>query len=243
MKYQFRPKISMTIAAIAAAALCVELGSWQYDKAQAKLALQQQLEIGLNNKPSNLPITIEDKEDWRYKRVTFSGVYDTRYQVLLDNQVNDNRVGYHVITPVKVEGISEKYVLVNRGWIKGNLNRQVPKVDTPTGLQVFQGDIFFPLSKFFTLESPQPTNAEWQLVWQHIDMERYIKTVPFEVLPYVIKLSPESDGAGFARNWPLPSDRVNVHLGYAYQWFGFALTLLVIYIVLNVKKVNKGNLN
>jgi len=28
-------------------------------------------------------------------------------------------------------------------------------------------------------------------------------------------------------------------LGYAYQWFGFALTLLVIYIVLNVKKVER----
>jgi len=44
---------------------------------------------------------------------------------------------------------------------------------------------------------------------------------------------------GFVRNWPPPGERITMHLGYAYQWFGFALTLLVIYIVLNVKKVER----
>lgn len=238
MAYQFKPSWGMTIATILVAALCVELGSWQYDKAQAKLALQQQLDTGLAVQPSALPNVVKDVEHWRYKRVQFSGEYLHEYQLLLDNKVNDNVVGYHVLTPVKVASEPAQYVLVNRGWIKGNLNRTVPTVETPTEQYLFNGDIFFPLSKFFTLESPQETE-QWQTVWQHIDMARYQKLVPFKVLPYIVRLNAKSDGAGFARDWPLPADRVNVHLGYAYQWFGFAFTLLIIYIVLNLKKIKK----
>ena len=69
------------------------------------------------------------------------------------------------------------------------------------------------------------------------DMARYAKSVPFAVQPFVVRLDANSNAGGFVRNWPPPGERVSMHLGYAYQWFGFALTLLVIFIVLNVKKV------
>ena len=41
-----------------------------------------------------------------------SGNYDKRYQVLLDNQVDNTVVGYHVLTPLQIEGAKE-YILVN----------------------------------------------------------------------------------------------------------------------------------
>ncbi len=233
-KFSFKPALSMTIATIVVMAICIKLGFWQYDKAQSKLALQQQLEQGLSVAPVELPDVIQDKEVWRYKRVKLTGVYETQYQILLDNKVSDGVVGYHVLTPMKIESLKQKYVLVNRGWIAGNLNRSIPDVLTPEGKQSIQGDIFFPLSKFFTLETPEQNN-KWQGVWQHIDMQRYAEGVPFEIEPYVVRLDKVNAGGGFARNWPLPADRITVHLGYAYQWFGFALTIFVIYIVLNLK--------
>ncbi len=72
-----------------------------------------------------------------------------------------------------------------------------------------------------------------------MDMQRYVKIAPFAVQSFVVRLDPQSQAGGFVRNWPLPGERIMMHLGYAYQWFGFALTLLTIYIVLNVKKVER----
>jgi surfeit locus 1 family protein len=236
--YRFKPKLSMTIATLLVMALCIKLGSWQYNKAQAKLALQQQLEQGLASSAVTLPSQIDDVEAWRYKRVKFEGVYKPKYQILLDNQVHDNVVGYQVLTPIQVAG-SKKHVLVNRGWVKGNLNRKVPVINTPEGKQYLEGDVFFPLENFFTLEDTAVESIEWKGVWQHVDMKRYKKAVPFDVMPYVVRLDANSTGGGFNRHWPIPKDRVTVHLGYAYQWFGFAFTLFIIYIVLNLKRIKK----
>ena len=170
-------------------------------------------------------------EQWRYRRVKFAGVYDTRYQVLLDNQVENTVAGYHVLTPMQVEG-SSHYVLVNRGWIPIAESRKVPVVIASQGRQEIEGDIALPSKRFFTLEAPPATDGKWQQVWQNLDMTRYAKSVPFAVQPFVVRLDAKSKADGFVRNWPPPGERVSMHLGYAYQWFGFALTLLVIYIVL-----------
>lgn len=239
MKYTFRPSVLMTLATIIVMTLCIKAGLWQYNKAQAKLALQTQLNARLTEPAVALTDQlIADKiaasEDLRYLRVRFTGVYDTRYQVLLDNQVENTVAGYHVLTPMQVQG-SKLYVLLNRGWVAG-VNRQLPTINTPQGLQEIEGDIAIPAAKFFSLEAPPATNGQWQPVWQHLDMQRYAKSVPFSVQPFVVRLDAKNGTGGFIRYWPPPGENISMHLGYAYQWFGFALTLLVIYIVLNLTK-------
>lgn len=236
MQYTFRPSIGMTLATLVVMAICIKLGFWQYNKAEAKQALQQQLEKGMLAAPVDFPQTIADIESWRYRRVKFVGTYASSDQVLLDNQVENTVAGYHVLTPVRLEN-SNQYVLVNRGWVAGTPDRKPPVIQTPEGRQEFVGDIIIPPAKFFTLEAPQPTDGKWQEVWQNIDMQRYTKAVSFEVRPFVVRLDPLNTAGGYIRKWPRPGERVTMHLGYAYQWFGFALTLFVIYVVLNVKKV------
>ena len=235
----------MTLLTIAVMALCIEAGLWQYNKAQAKLALQTQLNARLTEPAVALTDQlIADKiavsADLRFLRVKFTGVYDTRYQVLLDNQVENTVAGYHVLTPMRVQG-SKFYVLVNRGWVAGvpaqvGISRQLPTISTPQGLQEIEGDIALPAAKFFSLEALPASDRKWQPVWQHLDMQRYAKSVSVGVQPFVVRLDTASKAGGFMRNWPPPGENISMHLGYAYQWFGFALTLLVIYIVLNLKK-------
>jgi surfeit locus 1 family protein len=240
MKYTFRPNVWMTLATLAVMALCIKAGMWQYNKAESKQALQTQQNARLTEPPVALPDKIANFEAWRYRRVKFTGVYDTRYQLLLDNQVENTVAGYHVLTPMQVEG-SSQYVLVNRGWIPITDGRKPPVAIASQGRQEIEGDIVLPSKRFFTLEAPPASDGKWQAnsqnhVWQNLDMARYAKSVPFAVQPFVVRLNAKSND-GFVRNWPPPGERVSMHLGYAYQWFGFALTLLVIYIVLNVKKV------
>jgi surfeit locus 1 family protein len=237
-KYRFKPKLGMTVATIVIMALCIRLGFWQYNKAQATIEAQQQINDGMATAPAKLPSLIEDVASWRYKRVSFKGTYMPNYQIILDNRVHQNNAGYHVITPVKVLN-EDYYVLVNRGWVAGNPNRTLPIIETPVGEQTFVGDLFFPLAKVFTLESEKDKEGSWQALWQHIDIQRYQTLVPFNVSPYIVRLAPGEMAGGFVRDWPVPESRITVHLGYAYQWFGFALTLFVIYIVLNIKRIKK----
>ncbi len=220
--------------------LCIKAGLWQYNKAEAKKLLQIQLNARLNEPSVALPDKIADlkKDDldvWRYKRVKLYGTYDACFQVLLDNQVENTVAGYHVLTPLQLEGRGD-YVLVNRGWIAGKPDRTVPKVITPQGSQIIEGDIALPSTKFFTLEASPLKQGSWQQVWQNLDMQLYAKSVPFAVQPFVVRLDAKSKAGGYVRNWPPPGGRVSMHLGYAYQWFGFALTLLIIFIVLNIKQ-------
>ena len=243
MKYTFRPNIWLTLVTVVMLGICIKLGMWQYTKADTRRTLQVQLNARLDEPVAALPDKIESLESWRYKRVKFVGKYDTRYQLLLDNQVQNTVAGYHVLTPMQIDG-SSNYVLVNRGWVAravanvGELAKP-PKIDTPLGKLQIEGDISLPANKFFTMDNSPATGDQWQTVWQNLDMERYAKSVPFAVQPFVIRLDSKSTAGGFVRNWPPPGERVSMHLGYAYQWFGFALTLLVIYIVLNIKKVER----
>jgi len=171
VRYTFRPSLLLTLATLVMLALCIRLGLWQYNKAESKQALQTQLGKRLAEPTVALPGKITDLEAWRYKRVKFAGVYDTRYQVLLDNQVENTVAGYHVLTPMQVEG-SELYVLVNRGWIPGSAERKVPLVSAPQGRQEIEGDIGVLPPKFFTLGAPPPADEKWQQVWQNMDMQR-----------------------------------------------------------------------
>jgi surfeit locus 1 family protein len=72
-----------------------------------------------------------------------------------------------------------------------------------------------------------------------MDISRYAKTVPFKVLPLVLRLDADSQAGGFARDWPLPAERIETNLSYAYQWFGFAAAALAIYIYISMKKIEK----
>jgi surfeit locus 1 family protein len=86
----------------------------------------------------------------------------------------------------------------------------------------------------------QPTEvvkeAQWQTVWQNMDMQRYQQSVSFEVLPLAIRLDANSNAGGYSRIWPRPAERITTHIGYAYQWFGFAVAALLIWIFTAFKR-------
>jgi surfeit locus 1 family protein len=238
-RFSFMPTLLGTILTIICIPLFIKFGLWQYNKAQLKLSIQaayNQAEVGA---ALDFPLQVIDVEAWNYKKITVTGVYAPKYQFLLDNQVEGNRVGFNVITPLKIDQ-SSQYVLVNRGWILGkDTHTELPQFNTPTSQQTLTGQVWVPSKKIFTLENKKPAIGSNLIaaVWQHMDMELYRRTVPFEVSPIAIKLDVNSDAGGFVRNWQVPPERIATHIGYAYQWFGFALATLLIYLYMSVKIV------
>lgn len=237
--YRFKPSWLGTLITICCIPLFIKFGWWQYSKAEKKQALQDSYQQYANAAPSKLPQVIENPEAWRYRPVEVQGEYLPRYQIFLDNQVEGEVAGYHVITPVQIEN-SPQVILVDRGWIPATDNHaDLPKVETPSGKQAFIGKVWIPSSKFYTLEAKGADSKVWQPLWQNMDMVRYQASVPMQVLPVVLRLDADSPAGGFVRNWVMPADRITTHIGYAYQWFGFAVAAFMIYLYVSIKKIKR----
>ena len=216
--------------------LFIKLGLWQYNKAKLKQEIQTSYNASLDNEAVSLPARLDNLDAWKYKKVKIKGHYETEYQILLDNQIEDSRGGFHVLTPLKIEGRND-YVLVNRGWIAGGASHtEIPAIITPETSVEIVGLVWVPSKKIFTLES-KTQKSQWNTVWQHMDLERYQNSVAINVLPIVIKLDPKSNAGGFVRNWQLPADKIATNMGYAYQWFGFAIASILIFLYTSIRKV------
>jgi len=204
----------------------ISLGLWQWNKAESKTALQASLDTRSHNAVIAMPTTPADIEALRHRRVIVRGHFDAEKQVLIDNRLHRERAGYHVITPLRLEG-SDMHVLVNRGWLAAPADRsRQPEAAVPVGTVELTGIAVLPTSRFFNL-ADQPT-AGWQPVWQNLDLDRFRSVIAEPLQPLIVQLDAQSPG-GFVREWPRPDERADRHRSYALQWFGFAIASLGIW--------------
>ena len=240
---RFRPLLWPTLAAAALVPLFVVAGQWQWNKAAAKLEVQQQRDAGQSEAAIAIAATPVDAEALRYRPVVARGHYDLSHQILIDNRIHNGRAGYHVITPLHVEG-STRRLLVNRGWIAAPAERRdLPQFTTPTGTVEVEGTASLPSSHYFTLArehsgAVDTAQSPWQVVWQNLDLDAYAKAAGFAVQPIVVELGAQSTAGGFVREWRLADDRRTTNLGYAFQWWGFAATTVVLWLVYSWRRAS-----
>lgn len=217
-------------------ALFVHLGQWQHGKADRKRTAQALLDGRSHSAPIALPTApIAGVEPLRYAPVTVRGNYDLAHQFLVDNRVYKDVAGYHVVTPLRIAG-SDMRVLVNRGWVAAPANHsELPAIDTPQGEVELTGTATVPASRFFTLGGATPASATWQAVWQNLDLPRFAAAVSYPVQPVVIELDAAAP-TGFIRDWPRPDERWEKHLSYAFQWYGFAASAVLIWFFMGWRK-------
>jgi surfeit locus 1 family protein len=227
---RFRPAWPSTLAVLLAISAFLALGNWQLDRAAYKDALQRRYTA--QGKEPILPIGEElvNPENVKFRRVTASGTYDSRYQVLLANKVYRSRLGYHVITPLQVAGGSS-WLLVNRGWIPHNeVSPSSPALAAPAHPVTVRGQARVPVRNPIRLgDEPAPAGTGI-VVWPDLDLSRYHESIPFALQPVVVLLDPDPDDGGLVREWQAPRLDTVHHTGYALQWFGFALLALAIYV-------------
>lgn len=230
--YAFRPRLLPTLAMLLVLPLFVSLGLWQFNKARAKAALQAELDQRSQGGVVQLAPPFADAELLRFRHVAVRGRFEPERQIFLDNRIHREQAGYHVLTPLRIDG-SETRVLVNRGWIPAEANhRQVPTVATPTTPIELEGIVVLPPRRVFRLAPEAPG---WHALWQNLDLEAYGAAAGFAPLPLVIQLDAASP-AGFAREWPRPDERMEKHLSYALQWAGFAIALVGFWLVASLRR-------
>jgi len=219
------------IAALAGIALAVSLGNWQSGRAAQKEALGRDLDAAAHRPALTLGPQLLSAHELEFRRLSARGEYSARHTVLLDNKVMHGEAGYQVLTPLRLAG-GDVHLLVNRGWIAAGTSRSaLPKISTPTGMQTLEGIAVVPSAHVFELGD----RTEEGSVWQNLVLERYRKWSGLKLQPVVLQqTSPAADG--LARAWTRPDLGVNMHRGYAFQWYALATTILVIYVGLSFRR-------
>lgn len=235
---RFRPGLAPTLLVLVCLPVFVGLGFWQLERAEEKLRLQAEYDARASGPPVTVAPYPQRAEQLQFYRVRARGHYDPGYQVLLDNRVHQGRAGYHVLTPLRIEG-GELRVLVNRGWVPLGADRtQLPHIEAPPGLQEITGIATVPAEQVFSLGDPTPVTRHWPQVWQHMDLRQYAALVPFPVQPVVVLLDPELPG-GYVRDWQRLDSGIAVHQGYAVQWFALAAALLGGYLFYGLRAARR----
>jgi surfeit locus 1 family protein len=234
----FVPNVLPTLAALFFFVLTLSLGNWQCGRADAKRALQARYDAAALEAPIHVGNGLLDQESVLYRKLEGEGVFGDTHTVLIDNRVMNGVAGYHVLTPLRISGGSVA-ILVNRGWIAAGRTRdQVPVPPTPEGVVRLEGMAIDPHTRYFELVATVPQGR----VWQNLDFERYATTTRLQLQP-VLLLQTSDQADGLRRSWPRPDTGVNSHVSYAFQWYSLAATLVVLWLIMNLRRCRDGDAN
>lgn len=217
----------VTFAAALMAALTFSLGQWQLDRAAQKSALQASLDQQatqplLGN--ADL-IGAADLAPLKDRRVELTGQWVTAQTVYLDNRPMNQRPGFWVMTPLRLEG-SDKAVLVQRGWIPRDFQdrSRLAPIETPAGNVSVQGRMAPAPGKLYEF-----AGAVAGAIRQNLDIAEFRAETGLPLVQaVVIETGPASQG--LLREWPAPNVGVDKHYGYAFQWFGLCALLIGLYV-------------
>ena len=239
MRRRFRPGLWPTVITLILFPLFIRLGVWQLERAEQKHQIVHAFEqrMSLADLDLNVQADLDNNQDYRHAAV--KGIYDNEHQLLLDNKVHNGRAGFHVLTPMRI-GESEKWILVNRGWVPLGASRtQLPDIQLAQVVQNIKGQLKKPSAGEFTLQGGNIWGQSWPQVIQWLDLAEVSRQLQHEFVPYVLLLSPQS-GEGYVRDWHPVTVSPEQSESYAIQWFSFAAILLGLYLFLNYKKMQAG---
>lgn len=224
-----------TLAAVAVMLACARLAFWQLDRAEEKAALLEAWE-----RAPATPLEQVDADTPLYSRVTASGRFDDRRQVLLDNQSRHGLAGVYVFTPFRATGESRLW-LVNRGWTA--LNRRsgmLPDPPVPADATALNGILNNPPRVGRQIGRAASLDPEaWPNLVTYYDRERLLEVYGDFLAERVILLDPDHPAHLDGREWqPLVFGPAR-HRAYAFQWGLIGLVVFGIWLVLSIRTWTK----
>ena len=216
----------VTAATVVSMAITASLGFWQLGRAEQKTALQQAM-----RDRGAMPVWTQaellgapDPQQGLYRGIRLRGTWEPRHSVFLENRQMDGRVGFFLVTPLRLTG-SDRAVLVQRGWVPRDFNDRlrVPEVPTPAAEVTIEGRLAPPPGRLYQLGE-----AGTGPIRQNIDLAAHRLETGLALLDLSVQQTGEPEGL-LQRNWPLPATDVQKHHGYAFQWFALCALLAGLY--------------
>lgn len=232
---RFTPNWKMTILACLAILFFGRLGFWQVHRADEK---KQMLAVQASY-ADKAPIawSTDMVNPQQYQRIIVEGQF-LNEKILLDNQHHNHQFGYNVITPLLLT--SGKVVLIDRGWVAGDMARQqFPVPQIPDKAIQILGNVYYPSSKSWVLGPVVEEKQQNIRLIERIDTQLISQFLHKPVYPFIIRLDKDEE-YGYVREWAVVAMPPERHYAYALQWFAMAGVVLILFIALNLKKANKN---
>lgn len=213
--------------------ILVNLGLWQLRRLDQRRALNQAILDGLNQPPVTLTDQPVEPDAMHLRRVSVTGTFDNEESVILRGRSLNGQQGAELVVPLHIEN-SDTAVLVNRGWIPLAFSdaeaRRAYDVDGKVTLEGIAYRTQTRPDTYFAPTDPTPAPGQDGLdAWFRVDIERIQQQVDYPLLPIFVAQSPDEESTGP----PIPEENIDLsegpHMGYALQWFSFALILAGIY--------------
>jgi surfeit locus 1 family protein len=217
-------------------AVFVSLGYWQLGRAHEKQALFDAFMQGSQDTVDATGLGFDELA--RYQHVRLRGAYDATRQILLDNMPSvTGRPGFRVLTPFE-RADGRGWVLVDRGWVPlGATREDLPDVTVGVREREVSGILdVLPIPGMRVGPAAAPGNHDWPRVLLFPTETDVESALGIDVEPRIVLLDAGAPD-GFERKWrPALGFGPERHLGYAIQWFAFALVAMVIFIALNLRR-------
>ncbi|MCA0318649.1 MAG: SURF1 family protein [Proteobacteria bacterium] len=226
------------LAALAALAILLSLGTWQL----SRLAWKQGLIAQVEARATATPLPLAGRAGWprmtaerdEYRRVIVTGTFRHDREAYLYHVAGDSRrqdagrprgQGYFVLTPLTTaDGAT---VIVNRGFVpterRDPATRRAGQVE---GMVTVTGLIRFPEPR----GTFAATDDDFRRIFYTRDLAKMARvmgagdTAPFSI---------DADATPMPGGWPQGGETLlsfpNRHLEYALTWYGLALTLIGVF--------------
>ena len=227
------------LLALGLVVLFVNLGFWQL----RRLDQRRDYVAEVQERALMDPVRLEDALDGEfleYRTVAVTGEFDAGEEVLLRGRSLEGQPGYNVLTPLVLEDGSA--VLIERGWVSyGTETAPVVNAPPPAGEVVVTGRLREPGGRAEGTFGPRdPAEGELEQTY-YVDVRRLQPQMPYELVPAYVELLDVEPPHPQTLPLPLPEPVLDEgpHLGYAIQWFSFAVIGVVGYAFL-MRHVARG---
>ncbi len=219
----------MTVFVAVFLPLLATLGIWQIGRADEKRDREELVIQRLGMLPVAVPKSIEDMQ---YRHVRLHGTFESNRYFLLDNQIYNSTPGYWIVASFLAD--DGRRWLVNRGWIRApEVREKLPVVESVKGRQTLIG-IVWPELGLIPLLADDVWPETWPKRVQRMNVGRMAATLD-NTTPVEIRL--EAGQPGVMQPVRLYTGMgPQRHLGYAAQWFGLAVVLMVGYGFFGLKR-------
>lgn len=201
--------------------LLLALGGWQLQRADQKRVWLQQLD---DTPATTVAGALErlNHYDWVPVHLEIEVVPPNVF--LLDNRTWQGRVGYEVMVPVRADEGS--WWLGSLGWIAAPPRReQLPEIELMRRWVRVDGVLSRPLGSV-TLAASQ-VESGWPRRIQSLDLKQIREVLAIPIEPLVLHLRTVVSEVVLPREKIYTGIEPERHIGYAVQWFGLALALVI----------------
>ncbi len=217
--------VLLSVLVLVAVAAFIRLGFWQLDRLEQRREHNARVRAEINQPALDLNASLPNDTAlaaMEFRTANATGIFDRQGEVVLRNQAWGNRLGVHLLTPLRLA--NGRYILVDRGWIP------YEESDTAARQKYAQTGA---VSVSGMLRASQPSRGLPQSspdAFAEINLDTIRQATSLDLLPVYLVQAPGPDANALPyRSLPEVELDEGPHLGYALQWFFFALLLLVGY--------------